>query len=115
MFFGILSLNGSNQIVDVANQIVTDPTTTGNVVAGGDTTVVNSIVYVGVSGGAEIPGVGGVQIYLGFSQLGPLTLFLKAEFPLILDPIIRHRHWRIRSRCGFRSSAAAAKLTVRFA
>ena len=84
--FGIISLNGSNQIVDVANQVVTDPTT-GDVVVGGDTTVANSIVYVGVSGGAEIPGVGGVQIYLGFSQLGPLTLFLKAEFPLILDPI----------------------------
>src|SRR6185312_17169523 len=48
--FGIISLNSSNQIVDVANHVVTDPTT-GDVVADGDTAVVNSVVYVGVSGG----------------------------------------------------------------
>jgi hypothetical protein len=84
--FGIISLNSDNQIVNVADGTVTDPTT-GTTTPGGNLTVVGSVIYVGVSGGAEIPGVGGVQIYLGFSSLGPLTVFLKAEFPLILEPV----------------------------
>jgi hypothetical protein len=58
----------------------------GKEIVGGSTTVIGSTLYVGVEGGAEIPGVGGVQVYLGFSSLGPLTLFVKAEFPLLLDP-----------------------------
>jgi len=81
---GIVNLNAAGQIVN-SDGTVTDPST-GNPVAGGSTTVTASVMYVGVSGGAQIPGVGGVEIYLGFSQLGPLTVYLSAQFPIILDP-----------------------------
>jgi hypothetical protein len=83
---GIVNLNAENQIVNIATGTVTNPTT-GNIVANGDTTVTSSTLYVGLAGGAMIPGVGGVQIYIGFSQLGPLTFYLSAQFPLILDPV----------------------------
>ncbi len=82
---GIVNLNAENQIVNVATETVTNPTT-GSVVANGDTTVTSSTLYVGLAGGAMIPGVGGVQIYIGFSSLGPLTFYMSAQFPLILDP-----------------------------
>ena len=80
---GVLQYNSDYDVVN-HDGTVTDPN--GNVVPGGSTTVVGSTLYVGIEGGAQIPGVGGVQIYLGFSSLGPLTFFIKAEFPLILDP-----------------------------
>ena len=82
---GIVNLNAENQIVNVALGTVTDPTT-GATVTNGDTAVVSSTMYVGVAGGAMIPGVGGVEIYIGFSSLGPLTVYVSAQFPLILDP-----------------------------
>ena len=82
---GIINLNSLGQIIN-ANNTVTDPTT-GNLVSGGSTQVASTTVYVGVAGGATIPGVGGVEIYIGFSQLGPLTVYLSAQFPLILDPV----------------------------
>jgi len=88
---GIVKFNAENQIV--SGSTVTQLTTNSDgsltetpVTTSPDTTVVNSILYVGVAGGAKIPGVGGVQIYIGFSSLGPLTVYLSAEFPLILDP-----------------------------
>jgi hypothetical protein len=88
---GIVSFNAENQIVTngVVTQLTTDSqghVTETTVTNNPDTTVVSSIMYVGVAGGAMIPGVGGVQIYIGFSSLGPLTVYLSAEFPLILDP-----------------------------
>jgi hypothetical protein len=83
---GIVSLNAENQIVHVADGTVTDPATGDTISTGADLTVVQSVMYVGVSGGAEIEGLGGVQIYLGFSSLGPLTFFVKAEIPILLDP-----------------------------
>ncbi len=89
---GIVSFNAENQIVNADNTVtalttdshgkVTETTVTSNP----DTTVANSIMYVGVAGGAMIPGVGGVEIYIGFSSLGPLTVYVSAQFPLILDP-----------------------------
>lgn len=87
---GIVQFNAQNEIV--SNGTVTKLTTNsdGSVTEtpdpSGSTTVVNSVMYVGVAGGAQIPGVGGVQIYIGFSSLGPLTVYLSAQFPLILDP-----------------------------
>ena len=87
---GIVSFNAANQIVSggTVTKLTSDShnNVTESVVVGGDTTVVNSILYVGVQGGATIPGVGGVQIYIGFSSLGPLTFYLSAEFPLIIEP-----------------------------
>ncbi len=88
---GIVNFNAANQVVNSDGTVVTLTTdSTGNVtetpVSGGDTTVKSSIMYVGVAGGAMIPGLGGVQIYIGFSSLGPLTVYLSAQFPLILDP-----------------------------
>jgi len=88
---GVVKFNAENQIVNGDGTVVqlttnSDGSVTETPVAGGDTVVVNSVMFVGVSGGAEIPGVGGVQIYIGFSSLGPLTFYLSAEFPLILDP-----------------------------
>ncbi len=84
---GIVNLNAENQIVN-SDGSLTNPTT-GAVTAAGsgvDKTIVSSTIYVGVAGGAQIPGVGGVEIYIGFSQYGPLTVYLSAQFPLILDP-----------------------------
>lgn len=88
---GIVSFNAENQIVSNGNVYSLTTDSQGNVTetqvtSSPDTTVKNSILYVGVAGGAQIPGVGGVQIYIGFSSLGPLTVYLSAEFPLILDP-----------------------------
>ena len=88
---GIVSFNASNQIVNADGTVTaltthTDGSVTETTVAGGSTAIVDSVMFVGVSGGATIPGVGGVQIYIGFSSLGPLTVYLSAEFPLILDP-----------------------------
>ncbi len=87
---GIVSFNAENQLIEngnvysltLNNGVVTETQVTSSP----DTTVSNSILYVGVSGGAKIPGVGGVQVYIGFSSLGPLTFYMSAEFPLILDP-----------------------------
>jgi hypothetical protein len=89
---GIVQFNAENQIVNsdgTVTQLITNPdgsVTEAPVTGTPDTTVKNSTIYVGVAGGATIPGVGGVQIYIGFSSLGPLTVYLSAEFPLILDP-----------------------------
>lgn len=88
---GIVSFNAENQIVRDGNVYSLTTDSQGNVTetqvtSSPDTTVVNSVMFVGVAGGATIPGVGGVQIYIGFSSLGPLTVYLSAQFPLILDP-----------------------------
>jgi len=88
---GVVNFNAANQIVSADGSVIklttsSNGTVTETVIAGGDATVVDSVMYVGVAGGATIPGVGGVQIYIGFSSLGPLTVYLSAEFPLILDP-----------------------------
>ena len=88
---GIVQFNAENEIVSgsTVTQLVTNSdgsVTETPVTTNPDTTVKNSVLYVGVAGGAQIPGVGGVQIYIGFSSLGPLTVYLSAEFPLILDP-----------------------------
>ncbi len=85
---GIINLNAENQIVNnpgTTAVTVTDPTT-GATITNGDTTVTSSTLYVGVEGGAQISGLGGVQVYIGFSQLGPLTFYINAQFPLLLDP-----------------------------
>ena len=89
---GIVKFNAENQIIN-ADGTVTTLTTNPNgsvtetiVTVNPDTVVKDSVMYVGVSGGAMIPGVGGVQIYIGFSSLGPLTVYLSAEVPLIIEP-----------------------------
>ncbi|MGO9478591.1 MAG: hypothetical protein ACLQAH_13200 [Limisphaerales bacterium] len=87
---GIVNFNAQGQIINADGTVTQltplDGSLTETLVPNGDTTVKNSVLYVGVSGGATIPGVGGVQIYIGFSSLGPLTVYMSAEFPLILDP-----------------------------
>lgn len=89
---GIVSFNKVGDIVDGSGDVYHLTTNAkGKVIQtqvteNPDTEVVDSVLYVGVEGGAFIPGVGGVQIYIGFSSLGPLTLFMSANFPLILEP-----------------------------
>ena len=89
---GIVSFNKENQIVNSDGTVYQlTPDSQGNVTetqvtTSLDTTIKNSVMFVGVAGGANILGVGGVQVYIGFSSLGPLTFYLNAQFPLLLDP-----------------------------
>jgi hypothetical protein len=89
---GVVNFNKESQIVNADGTVVELTTDShGNVTetpvtTNPDKVVKNSVMYVGVEGGATIPGVGGVQIYIGFSALGPLTVYMSAEFPLLLDP-----------------------------
>jgi hypothetical protein len=89
---GVVSFNAEYQVVN-ADGSVTYVNNKGKTVTETaqdnpsiDTTITGSSMYVGVMGGATIPGVGGVKIYLGFSSLGPLTVYLAAEFPLLIEP-----------------------------
>ena len=78
---GIVSFNKEGDVIS-----------NGTVVAGThdptDTKVYGSGLYVGIQGSAGIPGVGTIAISLGFSNLGPLSIYLSytASAPLIIDP-----------------------------
>ena len=63
---GILKLDALGNMIDV-----TDTTTP----------VADRIFYAGLEGGFEMPGVGGLTIRLGLSELGPLGVYLTAALP----------------------------------
>src|SRR5262249_27409384 len=61
-----------------------------NLIAPTDTTtpVRDRVFFVGLQGGFEMPGVGGLTIRIALSELGPLGVFLSASVPggILLDP-----------------------------
>src|SRR5262249_40673132 len=52
------------------------------------TPVRDRVFFVGLQGGFEMPGVGGLTIRIALSELGPLGVFLSASVPggILLDP-----------------------------
>ena len=48
--------------------------------------VARNVFYVGLSGSLNIPGVGGVEMRVAFSEFGPLSFFISSGVPIILDP-----------------------------
>ncbi|KPK77291.1 MAG: hypothetical protein AMJ79_03720, partial [Phycisphaerae bacterium SM23_30] len=61
-----------------------------NIIHPTDTTteVVERIFFMGLEGGFEFPGVGGITIRFALSELGPLGVFLSASVPggIVLEP-----------------------------
>lgn len=52
------------------------------------TEVVDRVLFMGVQGGFQMPGVGGLTIRFALSELGPLGVFLNVEVPggILLEP-----------------------------
>src|SRR5207249_2257160 len=63
---GILKLDSFGHIIDPID------TTTA---------VADRVFFVGLEGGFNMPGVGGLTIRLALSELGPLTVYLSASLP----------------------------------
>ncbi|MFM8592860.1 MAG: hypothetical protein ACKOCK_00505, partial [Chloroflexota bacterium] len=57
-------------------------------IASTDTTTVVSqrIFYAGLQGGLTLPGLGKIEARVGFCEFGPLSLFISAPIPIVLDP-----------------------------
>ncbi len=60
----------------------------GNVIADTDTTtpVANEVFYGGLEGHVNIAGLGEVGLRIGLSQYGPLSFYIEAPIPILLDP-----------------------------
>jgi hypothetical protein len=60
-----------------------------NLIPATDTTtaVAKRVFYVGLRGAISIPGVGGLDLSVAFSDFGPLSMSISADIPIILDPI----------------------------
>ena len=70
---GILRLDAAGNVIDSLD--VTTP-------------VDQSILFAGLEGGFAFPGIGGLTIRLGLSELGPLGVFINGEVPggILLEP-----------------------------
>ena len=70
---GILRLDADGNVIDSLD--VTTP-------------VDQSILFAGLEGGFAFPGIGGLTIRLGLSELGPLGVFINGEVPggILLEP-----------------------------
>ncbi|MBF0452316.1 MAG: hypothetical protein HQK75_16560, partial [Candidatus Magnetomorum sp.] len=69
---GILKIDENNQIISAT--------------APSDTTVAERILYMGIHGGLEMPGLGGLGIRFALSELGPLAVLVNADIPLTIEP-----------------------------
>lgn len=59
----------------------------GNVLPDGSSEQADdSVFYAGFKGTLEIPALGGVMVRLGLCDQGPLSVYIMADFPIILDP-----------------------------
>lgn len=68
---GILKLSDQSKII-----ASTDSTTA----------VAKRVFYGGIQGGLTLPGMGSMEIRIGFCEFGPLGLFISSGIPIILDP-----------------------------
>ncbi len=70
---GILKLDANDNIIDVFDST---------------TPVEARILFLGIQGGFSLPGLGGLTIRLGLSELGPLGVFISASVPggIVLEP-----------------------------
>ncbi|NLX95674.1 MAG: hypothetical protein GXY83_05820, partial [Rhodopirellula sp.] len=61
----------------------------GNVLDGDKPGVADRVFFVGLEGGFEMPGVGGMSIRLALSELGPLGVLITAATPtgILLEPV----------------------------
>ena len=50
------------------------------------TPVANRAMYAGLIGGLTIPGLGKVSFRMGLSNFGPLSIFVAADVPLLIEP-----------------------------
>src|SRR5262249_31562119 len=67
--------NSSNYVVVTENTVVPTNAT------------VNSVIYVGLEGAITIAGLGGLKLRVGVSDRGPLSFYVEASVPILLDPI----------------------------
>ncbi len=74
-FLSILNVNAENQ-----------PITPDNAATVTDRAVARRIFYGGIDAGFSIKGAAGFEIRVGLSQLGPLSGFIEASVPILLDP-----------------------------
>lgn len=65
-----------------ANNMVIPDDPSGNSQA----VVADTVFYGGLSGSLEIEGLGQISIRLGLSDFGPLSFYLEAGIPILLDP-----------------------------
>ncbi|MFN0077230.1 MAG: DUF4347 domain-containing protein, partial [Prosthecobacter sp.] len=54
--------------------------------SGSNTAVARRFFYGGIQGAITIAGLGSVEMRMGFSDFGPLSFFISAGIPIILDP-----------------------------
>jgi hypothetical protein len=71
LFLGILKTDASGNEIPVGN------TTTA---------VANSVLYGGIIAGFSLAGLSGFEIRIGISELGPLTVYVSAGIPILLEP-----------------------------
>jgi hypothetical protein len=81
---GITQFNAAGQIV-LGNGTVLG--SDGNPIPGGDSTITGSVFWGGLMGQATLPGFGTFGIRFGVSSLGPLSVYVEAGVPIILEPI----------------------------
>ena len=68
---GIISFDAMNKVIP-ENDFVTE--------------AVDSVFYAGLEGMLTLKGLGEISMRLGLSDFGPLTFYIEAGFPIILDP-----------------------------
>ncbi len=78
LVLGILKL-------DADNKIIGDNGPNGN--PNPNAVVASRTLYAAIRGGFTIAGIGGFEIAIGISELGPLDIYFRADIPIILDPV----------------------------